>query len=140
MSSNSDNAGARIVTAMQVEMRRAIKTLGDSSWSREQMYDRAARAAQITPRMAKALFNWEPSASGSDRHFSSVVIERVRAAVRKKLHEQEIAARDEYRAITQRIAVIEARLRQIDPDFFSPDADGLGEQLRRSGRQDRAVD
>jgi hypothetical protein len=50
------------------------------------------------------------------------------------------AARNEFHELKKRLAILESRLNQIDPDFHSPDVAAAREQVRRLGRVDRSGD
>lgn len=150
MSSKSAD-GKNIVTALRVEMRRSIQLLGSGTWSRKAMYAKAAKLAGITPRMARALFNWEQSASNGDRDFGAQNILAVREATQrieaekraKAISEQKQAARDELAELRATVARLEARISRfdhIDPDFFSPMADADREILRAMDGTSRPVD
>ncbi len=59
----------------------------------------------------------------------------VKAALEKKLTE---AARNEFHELKTRLAILESRLNQIDPDFHRPTLDAAFAQMRGLGRVDRA--
>jgi hypothetical protein len=59
----------------------------------------------------------------------------VTAALREK---QTKAARNEFHELKTRLAILESRLNQIDPDFHSPAIDQARQQMRRLGAMDRA--
>mgnify|MGYP001563293942 CR=1 FL=1 len=58
----------------------------------------------------------------------------VKAALEKKNME---AARNEFHELKTRLAILESRLNQIDPDFHSQTIDAAREQMRRLGAVDR---
>lgn len=100
------------MSALCNEMRQSIIELAgerDVFDSRERWLARAARAAGISPRMAKAFFYREcgnPSAE---------VVEKVRAAKNRKTdHAVSAAARGEYEQLVARIERLEVALRISD--------------------------
>lgn len=134
--------GVRVLTALAAEMRDAIiEIAGAPAWfeNRKSWLARAARAAGIPHRTAKAIFYREvedPRAS---------VVEKIRNA-RARLHaaqnKSEAKARDEYRTLCERIASLEARLataQHADPGGSrlsggGPRIDGGGSRNRSVGR------
>ena len=126
------------VVDITLEMKAAVVTLGgprSEHDTRESMIARAARRASISYRTAKSLFYTEttdPKAS---------VVERVRNALANHNTKAEGAARDEFKTLLDRIALVEARLDAIDPDVagarlveaFGPAAlrRGLGSPMDR---------
>ena len=125
------------MSSLAIEMRQGIIRLaGERSWfeTRQRWLERAARIAGISTRTAKALFYCEivdPKSS---------VVERVRSALRDFDREQEAKARDERSDILERIARIESRMGQTDPDFFSSQAAGLRASICDGSGVDSAVD
>lgn len=125
------------MTQIAIEMREAMIALaGDRAWheTRQRWLERAARAAGISYRTAKALFYAEVSdPKGS-------VVECVRAAVARRVQEQEDIAKDEFAALHARLQSMEQRLGAIDADGDRPPADGWRAGLRLGGRADRPLD
>lgn len=112
---NRSGLGVSVVSSMAAELRDAIiEIAGPPTWfeNRKSWLARAARTAGIPHRTAKAIFYREvgdPRAS---------VVEKIRSA-RAGLHaaqeKNEAKARDEYRILCERIAQLEARLRDPQP-------------------------
>lgn len=86
--------------------------------------DRAARAAGIP--YWRAFDIWY----GKARLIRDFEIAAVATALEKKQRE---AARNEFHELKTRLAILESRLNQIDPDFHSPAIDQAREQMRGLG-------
>lgn len=117
--------GVRRVTTTAIEMRKAIIEIAGPRKlfdSRELWLDRAARAAGISKRTAKAIFYCEcadPRAS---------VVEKIREAQKRRARDdaEAIAAgKREYTELLDRIARLEAALAIHDPDFHEHSIDAL---------------
>lgn len=67
---------------------------------------------------------------GKARQVRDFEIKAVFAALEKKQRE---AARNEFHELKTRLAILEGRLHQIDPDFHSPTIDQAREQMRGLG-------
>jgi hypothetical protein len=119
----SDNrSGVTVLTQIAAEMREGIATLaGDRAWAetRQRWIERAARAAGISYRAAKAMFY------GEDHDPSSATVERVRRAVAQRKITEE-ANRGDTNDILSRLAFLERRLASIDPDFHCSDLEAIG--------------
>jgi tetrahydromethanopterin S-methyltransferase subunit G len=92
-------------------MRQSIITLaGERAWSetRQRWLERAARRAGISYRAAKGLFYGEPHEPRAG------VVESVRRAVERMSFDQEAKAKDEYAALSKRIAELEQRVMAPD--------------------------
>jgi hypothetical protein len=91
--------------------------------------ERAARLSGLEPWRA---FNiWY----GKAKRVETAERQAVKAALAKKQRE---AARNEFHELKIRLAILESRLNQIDPDFHSPTLDAAREQMRGLGGVDRA--
>lgn len=67
---------------------------------------------------------------GKARQVRDFEIKAVFSALEKKQRE---AARNEFHELKTRLAILEGRLNQIDPDFHSPTIDQAREQMRGLG-------
>jgi len=91
--------------------------------------ERSARRCGLT---AWRVFNiWY----GKARSIEPREIAAITAALDKKRKE---AARNEFHELKTRLAILESRLNQIDPDFHSPTIDAAWAQMRRFGCVDSA--
>lgn len=91
--------------------------------------ERAARLSGLEPWRA---FNiWY----GKAKRVEEAERQAVKVALAKKQRE---AARNEFHELKTRLAILESRLNQIDPDFHRPEIDAAREQMRGSGLLDRA--
>lgn len=72
---------------------------------------------------------------GKTRRVEETERQAVAAALARK---QKDAARNEFHELKTRLAILESRLNQIDPDFHRPTIDQAREQMRRLGAVDRA--
>jgi hypothetical protein len=127
------SSGEIVVSELALEMRRSICTVaGTRGWqeNRKSWLAKAARKIGISPRQAQSLFYNE----GNPR---AELVERVRAAVRKRQVERTREARNELAELNARIARVEALLRVSDPDFHQPEIDAAREM---AGRTNRTVD
>lgn len=89
---------------------------------------RAANAAGF--RYSRAFDIWY----GKARRVRDFEREAVAAALGKKTME---AARNEFHELKTRLAILESRLNQIDPDFHRPTLDAAWAQMRGLGALDR---
>lgn len=131
-------SGVRIVTQVAIEMRDAIIELAGNRAifdSRALWLERAARAAGISARTAKALFYCESADPKSS------VVEKIRAARAKKKAMDDAAvldaATETYTDVLARISRLEAALRVSDQDFFELETDALCDM---AGRQNQPLD
>ncbi len=110
------------------------KNIGDQLRELAEPCDRSEKIHSIIERAARRcdipkwrVFNlWYGKAS----RISDEERVQVASALEKKRRED---AKRELHDLKLRIAALESRMRQADPDFFSVDLDGLGEAMRRPG-------
>ncbi len=136
MKSEKFSGGVRIVSEVAIEMRKAVVDLAGPRAvfdSRARWLERAARAAGISPRMAKALFYCEIADPKNS------VVEKIRAARARKKKDEALlhAGQDELQQIRDRLSRLESSLRVADADFHSDQIDAL---RRSSGDPDSALD
>ena len=97
----------------------------------EKMSAAIERAARLAGLPAWRVFNiWY----GKAKRVEEAERAAVKAALDKKIRE---AARNEFHELKTRLAILESRLNQIDPDFHRPAIDAAREQMRRLGAVDR---
>ena len=121
-------SGVNVVSALAAELRDAIiEIAGAPTWfeNRKSWLARAARTAGIPHRTAKAIFYREvEDPRGS-------VVEKIRAArarLQSAQEENENKARDEYRILCERIAILEARLAGSQPAHRSGARPDVGDR------------
>lgn len=143
---SAKRAGESSVTTLAAEMRQSIiKLAGQREWSdnRKSWLSAAARAAGITLRQARALFQME------SENPSGKIVWKVQRAIRELEHKNEEAARVQYRDLSERIARIETIVTSLsaDPNHHSTLSDvvlGLLHAARGApsvgGKEDSAVD
>ena len=95
----------------------------------KQAIDRAAKAAGLS--YWRTFDLWY----GKARRVEDYEREAVAAALDKKRRE---AARNEFHELKTRLAILESRLNQVDPDFHRETIDQVGQQMRRLGGLARA--
>lgn len=100
------------------EMASAVRVLGGNGSALEQV-NRAARAARLSHTVVERL-RWKKI-----KRVPADIADAVREAVER--HNQESLSRAKHEAFIaqRRAAVLAARLLEIDPDFYGPDADAL---------------
>lgn len=98
----------------------------------EKMSEAVRRAARMAGLAPWRIFNiWY----GKARRVDEAERQAIAVALDKKRRE---AARNEFHELKTRLAVLESRLAQIDPDFHRPTIDQTREQMRRLGALDRS--
>lgn len=127
-------SGVRVLSELANEMRDGIVALaGERNWkeTRARWLERAARAAGISYRTARAIFY------GEIRDPRGSVVERVRCALGEKAREAK--PRDEFDLFKERLSALEARLLSIDPEFYREGINALRNatrEIRRSVNPD----
>jgi len=90
--------------------------------------NRAARASGLS--YWRAFDIWYGKARRIEHHEWEMVSRALEKAQQK-------AARNELHELKTRLAVLEARLNQVDQDFHRPEIDRVGQQVRQLRRVDR---
>lgn len=118
-------SGVRVLSELANEMRDGIVALaGERNWkeTRARWLERAARAAGISYRTARAIFY------GEIRDPRGSVVERVRCALGEKAREAK--PRDEFDLFKERLSALEARLLAVDAEMHASDLAALRNILR----------
>lgn len=118
-------SGVRVLSELANEMRDGIVALaGERNWkeTRARWLERAARAAGISYRTARAIFY------GEIRDPRGSVVERVRCALGEKAREAK--PRDEFDLFKERLSALEARLLAVDAEMHASDLAALRDLLR----------
>lgn len=107
------------VDAIQSEMASAVRFLGGDGPAKEQI-NAAARAARLPHTVIERL-RWKKI-----KRIPADIADTVREAVAR--HNEEGLKRAQHEAFVarQEAAVIRARLREVDADFYGPEIDRLG--------------
>lgn len=111
------------------EMASAVRVLGGNGSALEQV-NRAARAARLSHTVIERL-RWKKI-----KRVPADIADCIREAVERHNEESLSRAKHEAYMASRKAAVLAARLMEIDPDFYGPDADAL----RRSSDELRSLD
>lgn len=98
----------------------------------QEMLTRVARVTGMGQRRLRGIWNSEARALRAEE------LDALREAARRR-RAQEATDRHEFQELTKRLALLEARVAQIDPEFHRASLDACREQANAVGHMDRAM-